>query len=213
MNIIFDCDGVIRSASWEGLHRAYLALCEYEKRDSENFFSNLEGFKKWWDPDWMKNVAALCGSKEAAMRKDIIHSEIFHEVYDPYIHVFHWVERVLTRLTGKHEIALLSSSSMKSLNRSLQEHTQHFSLIVGSENIGADKLKPNPQGVFYILKKLEWGARDTLIIGDMWVDVQAGRNAGLSYTGVVKWGLGEWDALLALEPEFRFEEPEDLLQL
>jgi len=37
-------------------------------------------------------------------------------------------------------------------------------------------------------------------------------NVGIK-TGAVKWGLGDWDELLAYLPDYAFEEYEHLLQI
>ncbi len=41
-------------------------------------------------------------------------------------------------------------------------------------------------------------------------DIKAGKNAGIQ-TGAVRWGLGDWDELLAQNPDYKFEKYKDLL--
>jgi phosphoglycolate phosphatase len=48
--------------------------------------------------------------------------------------------------------------------------------------------KPNPESVFSVLEKLSVAPEDTAFIGDSWVDVETGRNAGLLSVGV-DWGF------------------------
>ena len=202
MIIIFDCDGVLRSASWEGLFKAYLLITKHQNKDYRNFFKNLEEFKKWWNPDWRENNKNL----------GIIDSEdtdkIFYECYEPYAVLSPWVPDIIEKLSQKYTLAMATNASEKSARTSLGKTAEYFSLIAGSEQV--KKLKPDPEGINLILKKLNFLPSEAIMIGDMAVDVMAGKNAGIR-TGVVNWGLGEWKNLQKLKPDYKFGKPGDLL--
>ena len=202
--IIFDCDGVLRSASWEGLFKAYLLIAKYLGKDHRGFFKNINEFKKWWNPDWKENNKALGIIDSEATDK------IFYSCYEPYLALFPWVPDILKKLSRKYTIAMVTNATDKSVRNSLGKMTEHFSLIAGSEHV--KKLKPDPEGVNFILKNLDIHPSEALMIGDMRVDVLAGKNAGTK-VGVVSWGLGEWEDLIKLSPDYKFEKPEDLLSI
>ncbi len=203
MLIIFDFDGVLRFTSWEALFRANIAIAKWAGKDYRDFFRNIEEFKKWWSPDWREN------RRKMGIRINKKGSP-FHKIYDPYVFIFSWVTDVLEELSKTHTLTILSSASEESIKKSLGSRLKYFKLIVGHEQV--KKLKPHPEGINFILKKINIDRSKTLIIGDSYVDVLAGRNAGIK-TGVVSWGLDKWKELLKLKPDYLFENPEDLLSI
>lgn len=202
--IIFDYDGVLRSSSWEGLFKAYIAVAEYFGNDHRIFFRDIAEFKKWWNPDWKKNNKAL----------GIIDHEtkgrIFYGCYEPYVATFPWVPDMLEQLSKKYTLAIATNALAQSVKKSLGKTAEHFSFIAGSECV--KKLKPDPEGINLILKRLNFLPSEAIMIGDMEVDVSAGKSAGTK-VGVVSWGLGELNDLLKLNPNYSFKKPGDLLSL
>lgn len=205
MLIIFDCDGVLRSASWEGMLEAYIAIIKYLGKDHRDFFKNLEEFKKWWDPDWRKNDKKL-----GIVPGESTNSNIFHQYYDPYIYTFPWIPDIVGELEKKHTLTILSSASDNSIKDLMGEAVKYFRLIIGYECV--KKLKPDPEGINLILEKMNISPSETIMIGDTNVDILAGKNAGTK-TGAVTWGLGEKNELLAISPDYLFEKPTDLLSV
>jgi len=203
--IIFDFDGVLRSASWEGVYHGYKKLIEAVGKNSEHFFTDLDSFKKWHDPDWHKNESRILGGEYVPNK---VLNEIFHTAHDPYSKLFPWVSETIDCLAKKYKLAILSSSARTSVKKELCDLSRYFSFIVGGEEV--THLKPDPEGVLFILKEINVFAENTIIIGDMEVDFLAGKRAGIK-TGVVKWGMGDWNKLSSLKPDFLFEKPEELL--
>ncbi|MFA5830563.1 MAG: HAD-IA family hydrolase [Candidatus Paceibacterota bacterium] len=205
--IIFDFDGVLRDASWTHLYEAYGKIIEAAGKDPSLFFADVGSFRKWYDVDWHKNEEKIFGG---TYMPNTLFNKIFHANYDPNIKLFPWVPDTLSYLSNKHKLAILSSSTKESVEKELGELSQVFSFITGAEEV--TKLKPDPEGVFLTLKETDTKPEEAIMIGDMNVDFMAGKNAGIK-TGVVKWGLGDWEELLALGADFLFEQPEELLRL
>ena len=203
--IIFDFDGVLRSASWEGVHHGYKKLIEAVGKNSEHFFTDLDSFKKWHDPDWHKNESRILGG-EYTPNKAL--NKIFHDNCDPYNKLFPWVSETVDRLVKKYKLTILSSSTKTSVKKELCDLSRYFSVVVGGEEV--THLKPDPEGVLFILKETNVSADNAIIIGDMEMDFLAGKRAGIK-TGVVKWGMGDWNKLSSLKADFLFEKPEELL--
>lgn len=209
MIIIFDCDGVLRSTSWTGLFKAYLAIIEAYGKKYTDYFADLESFKLWWNPDWHRNNERM---GIPVYKTDKIDT-IFHEVYDPHIHLFDWVPEILSKLYGKHLLTLLTGSAEGSVRKFLEPKgvDKYFEFIIGCEKVA--RLKPNPDGIYRIIRNFPKFSEDFFImIGDMAVDVQAGKNAGIK-TGAVPWGFGKKEELLSLNPDIFFDTPEELLKI
>lgn len=207
MIIIFDCDGVLRSASWVGLYKAYIKIIEANGKKHTDYFNDMNSFKLWWDPDWHRNNEKLgllaCSTEEA--------NRMFHEIYDSYIHLFEWAPKILRELYRKHLLALLTASAERSVRKFLGGMNKCFEYVIGCERV--KNLKPNPEGVRLIMQKFPDVSEDEFImVGDMAVDIQAGKNAGIK-TGAVSWGLGVKEELLSLNPDIFFDAPEDLLKI
>jgi HAD superfamily hydrolase (TIGR01549 family) len=206
MLIIFDFDGPIHKASWRGLFEAYKAIVRSQKKNYKDFFKNLAEFKKWWSPDWRKNTRKL-GIRSQDLDKAHWY---FYEIYNSYAYLFPWLSGILKELRHRHQLALVTNRHRESAEKILGSLKGHFSFLVGAEDV--KKLKPSPEGIMIILRKSCINPEDALIIGDMPDDILAGKAAGIK-TGAVKWGLGDWDELMAYLPDYSFEKPEHLLQI
>jgi len=202
MLLIFDCDGVLRSISWNALINAYIAIIKDFGMDWQDFFSDIEEFKKWWNVDWHKNAEKL------GITNDKMQNSAFHKYYDPEIYIFKWVENTVKQLDKRHYLAILSASTESSIRRFLgRKIIKYFPIIVGQEQVS--KLKPDPEGINLILSKTGFQQSEVLMIGDMPEDILAGKNAGVKTAGVL-WGLGEKEELLKANPDYLYEKPSDL---
>jgi len=207
MIIIFDCDGVLRSASWEGLYKAYIKIAEATGKKHTDYFDSIESFKLWWNPDWHKNNERL---GLPPWKTEVIDA-IFHKVHDPHIHLFDWAPKILRELYRRHLLTLLTGSAKHSVRKFLGGMNKYFEYVIGCERV--KKLKPDPEGVQLIMQKFPDVSEDEFImVGDMTVDIQAGKNAGIK-TGAVSWGFGKKEELLSLNPDIFFDTPEDLLKI
>jgi phosphoglycolate phosphatase-like HAD superfamily hydrolase len=207
--IIFDCDGTLRSASWDGLMAAYIEIIKSKGKNPRDFFTDLTTFKVWFDMNWHKNVEKIDGVPDV---EDPELNSLFHKHYDPYVKLFPWTEGLLKVLSKKYHLAILSASSVQSLKKELGDVARFFdpNLIVGAETV--KKLKPHPEGLQYILEYLQIKPEHALIIGDAPPDYEAGVSAGI-WTGMVGWGLCELDSLRLLDAEMHFEHPSELFLL
>lgn len=204
MLVIFDLDGPLVKASWRGLFESYKGVVEAGGKDWREYFRNFREFKEWWSPDWRQNDRnlGLATGKE--------YDRIFYEIYNKYAYLFHWVPAVVSELAKKHSLAIFTNRHRYDANKFIAPIKKHFKFIIGGEDV--KNLKPHPEGIYLILQKTGEKKENTLIIGDMPHDLMAGRVAGIK-TGVVKWGLGKWKDLLALKPDYKFENYKDLLKI
>ncbi len=149
--------------------------------------------------------------------KDNQHLQEFHRSFqfknlaltNPYPNTL----RVLTQLKkDKYKIGAVSSrSNTKSLTLSL-EHAgllNFFDVIVSAED--TENIKPHPDPILYALKHLNSESSSTVMIGDSYVDVASGKNAGTKTVRVLT-GF-HMNNLNNPKPDFIIDDIGDLLNL
>lgn len=209
MLIIFDFDGVLFPAIWDKPFKAYVAVLKSIGKDYRDFFGDIPEFKKSWNPDWREN------NQKLGIKDSVDTNRIFYETYNYGLQIFPWAENAILNLSSRHELAMLTSRNRQEIEKLIGSLAIYFWPLVSSDSVV--KLKPDPEGVNLILSKTKVLKEQVLIIGDLTVDILAGKAAGIK-TGAVKWGLGGddeegWKAILDLNPDYLFEKPEDLLRL
>ncbi len=82
------------------------------------------------------------------------------------------------------EMSIASSRSRESLLEFCKDNdiAKYFSLILGAEDV--TRAKPNPEPVLITLNRLKQEADQTIVIGDMPVDIAMGNGAGCRTVGV-----------------------------
>lgn len=98
-------------------------------------------------------------------------------------------------------MAVASSRSSQSLHEMLRELgiADLMSWVVGAEDVANPK--PSPDPVLLILKQSGVSAKETLIVGDMPVDILMGQAAGTATCGVT-YGNSTKQKLNAVKPSF-----------
>jgi phosphoglycolate phosphatase len=86
----------------------------------------------------------------------------------------------------------------------------HFSYILGADDV--KEAKPKPEPVLKTLAEMNFDAGETLVVGDMAVDIQMGANAGAKTCGVT-WGNGTRDELKKVGATFIIDRMEDLIEI
>ena len=84
-----------------------------------------------------------------------------------------------------------------------------FSVI--RADTGASPVKPDPAGLFDILRETGTSAADALYVGDTQVDVQTGKNAGVEAAAVL-WGYRDRETLEKEAPAYLIASPAELLR-
>lgn len=83
----------------------------------------------------------------------------------------------LRKLQRMYKIAIFSRNSSKAISAFMQRNNFNPDLVVGREDVG--RLKPDPEGVSIILKKLGFTSSETLLVGDTWHDLLVAKSAGV----------------------------------
>lgn len=111
------------------------------------------------------------------------------------IRLFPEVRETLTALNEKGcRMAIATSRSLESLMEltEMLGIREFFSYFLGGDNV--KRGKPDPESVYIILSECRWLPENTMMTGDMPVDIMMGKNAGL-YTCGVTYGNGREVAL------------------
>ena len=128
--------------------------------------------------------------------------------------LFPQVKETLSRL---HERVYAMTVASSRLSRSLLEFlremgvAEYFSYVLGADNVS--QAKPHPEPVLKTLEALGFAAEETLVVGDMPVDILMGKGAGARTCGVT-YGNASREALAAAGPDWiidTFSELPDIL--
>ena len=121
---------------------------------------------------------------------------------------------VVETLSVLHQIGFtLTIASSRSRN-SLMELTRnmgiadYISYILGADDV--KEAKPKPEPVLKTLAEMPYDASQTLVVGDMAVDIQMGANAGTKTCGVT-WGNGTKDELVQAGADYIIDNIEELI--
>lgn len=85
-----------------------------------------------------------------------------------------------------------------------------IALMVGADDV--ENAKPHPEPVLKTLEATHFWAEETLVVGDMAVDILMGANAGAKTCGVT-WGNGSREELLDAGADFVIDRMEELVGL
>ncbi|NYZ79603.1 HAD-IA family hydrolase [Candidatus Micrarchaeota archaeon] len=203
--VLFDWDGTLYDSIdtsfkiYEELFKKYANLnltCDYFRK---TFIVNYHQYylmhgipeSKWGEVDnhWLKR---------------------FHEM-EKDIHLFPGVKELLGRLKEKGmRIGLVSNGTGGRIKKEMDKNgiREYFDAVITDDEI--KDFKPNPVGVREALKVIHVDAKDSLYVGDMAEDVQAGRNAGTS-TAAVTWGAHSLDRLKPAKPDYILDSVCELL--
>ena len=95
------------------------------------------------------------------------------------------VKKTLSSLRGKGYVLTVASSRMsKSLNGFLTDMgiSEYITYVLGADNV--TKAKPDPEPVLKTMSDLGFSPEETLVVGDMPVDILMGKSAGALTCGV-----------------------------
>ena len=127
--------------------------------------------------------------------------------------LFPGVGEAISRLKQKGiTMSVASSRSSRSLNEFLFQMgiAEHMSYVLGADMV--DKAKPHPEPVLKTLAALQIPASQTLVVGDMPVDILMGKAAGAMTCGVT-WGNATKDDLQEAGADYIIDDISELLKI
>lgn len=105
------------------------------------------------------------------------------------VKLFSHSSEVLSELAAKHQLALFTSRwNVVPTLEALGININLFGAIVDAEMV--EKGKPDPEGIYTILKTLDVLPSEAVMVGDAGVDIIAAKSAGLAATVGITHGFG-----------------------
>lgn len=126
---------------------------------------------------------------------------------------FPGVIKTLTTLKEQgFTLTIASSRSRASLSELTQDMglAECISYLIGADDV--KKAKPEPEPVLNTLAALHFNAAETLVVGDMAVDMLMGNHAGTKTCGVT-WGNGTREELQQAGADFIIDRMEELVEI
>jgi phosphoglycolate phosphatase len=108
-------------------------------------------------------------------------------------------------------LTIASSRSHNSLTELTRDMgiADYISYLIGADDV--KEAKPKPEPVLKTLTAMHFEANETLMVGDMAVDILMGANAGTKTCGVT-WGNGSREALKEAGADFIIDRMEELIE-
>lgn len=122
---------------------------------------------------------------------------------------FHAIRPVLRELSKNHPLIVISSNDSPTIKEALRlyDFDGIFNDILGSDFMLSKKDK-----ILHVIRKYSVTLQDIYYIGDTTGDIKEGKQAGVQTVGVT-WGWHSKELMVASQPDYLFDKPEDLLKL
>ncbi len=112
------------------------------------------------------------------------------------------VRETLQRIRAAGGVSCIISNKPEPITRKMVvelDIAEYFLEVIGPESL--KHMKPDPEGLVDCMKKAGRGPKETIMIGDSYTDIQAGRAAGTLTCGVL-YGIGDRQKLLDEQADF-----------
>jgi len=119
------------------------------------------------------------------------------------------MQPVLAKLQENNILLVISSNDSASINDALKLYS--FDGIF-QEVLGSDFMLSKKEKILYAIKKYQVMPSDIYYIGDTIGDIKEGKQAGVKTVGVT-WGWHDKIKMAASNPDYLFDDPQELLQL
>ena len=191
-------------AKQETMRRMGLAIADEQTCAETIGLSAKSGFKKIY-PELSDEMLDLCVQNYRKIfddTKEKIPPTLFVDMVD-----------TLNKLKDKGIVCTIATSrNGKSLREFLDKMniTNLFSYLLAAED--TTLLKPNAEPVIKTLNDLSYSTEQTVVIGDMPIDILMGKNAGV-YTCGVTYGNSDRDSLLEAGADYVIDGISELLDI
>ncbi len=122
---------------------------------------------------------------------------------------FDAIRPVLRELAKNHPLIVISSNDSPTIKEALRLY--HFDGIF-DDILGSDFMLSKKDKILHVIRKYSVTLQDIYYIGDTTGDIKEGKQAGVQTVGVT-WGWHSKELMVASQPDYLFDKPEDLLKL
>jgi len=137
----------------------------------------------------------------------------FNKYKDSESKIFKGVDELIAKIYNKKlKLAILTNNKSQYAEEVLEKFnlTKYFDTIIGFNDVS--EVKPSPEGIQIILKKWNLKPTDTIFIGDMTTDIEAGKAAKVKMICVAS-GLAKKETLTEHQPDILVDNTEQLIKL
>ena len=232
--IIFDFDGTLGDTRRNIVKTMQMTIAELhlpyrsEEECATTIGLPLYGCFETLFPELQKEEAQLNGQQENVCispaetqeKKNIIQTcaDTYRRIFKENLQMlkpqpFPGVIETLSKLSEQgHVLTIASSRSHASLVELTYDMgiAAHISYLIGADDV--KEAKPSPEPVLNTLKATNFEASQTLVVGDMAVDILMGANAGAKTCGVT-WGNGTREELEQAGADYIINCMEELIEV
>ncbi|NHK32921.1 MAG: HAD-IA family hydrolase [Asgard group archaeon] len=223
--IIFDLDGVIyditeaiKKAVDDGIEKYQL---ENINRDNvmEEIAHLIEEIQNYPVPKILLNSFELLQVKFLEglsffkkLRIAIFLFNQFNKYKEDESTIFKGIDDLISKLAKNVKLAILTNNKSQYAEEVLEKFnlTKYFGTIIGFNEVS--DVKPSPEGILKILDTWKIKPSETIFIGDMSTDIEAGKSANVKMVCVAS-GLAKRETLLEHNPDILVDNTDQLIKL
>jgi pyrophosphatase PpaX len=135
------------------------------------------------------------------------------EKHDEYVTEFEGVYDTITKLKNegyKLGIVTTKRSEVANMGLKLAKLEPFFENVITFDDV--ENVKPDPEPIYKALDFFGSSPEETMMVGDNYHDIEAGKNAGTLTVGVA-WSLKGKDFLQSYHPDYMLDTMDDLLHI
>jgi phosphoglycolate phosphatase len=199
---LFDFDGVLA----DSLDVYEKTVTDCLKGIKQPLIHNREEFLELFEDNFYESLKKKGVDLDVFMKAS---EDILARVKIKDMKPFPDVAPVIEELHKKHCLIVVSSNDYASIKEALEYYNYdgYFRDILGSDFMFSKKEK-----ILYAAKKYETALENIYYIGDTTGDIKEGKQAGIKTVGVT-WGWHSKEKMAAAQPDYLFDQPQELLQL
>ncbi|MHA1131238.1 MAG: HAD family hydrolase, partial [Candidatus Helarchaeota archaeon] len=145
-------------------------------------------------------VEYLEGRKFLEKAEIVFYAYTLYKEYTEQCTLFMGVPELLRELKSKYKVAIVTSGSRADTIELLEKFniSQYIDAFISADDV--EHTKPDPEGINKILGELQVSPDEAIYVGDLVLDIKAGKNAGVK-TIAVTTGLVQRNILEAEAPD------------
>ena len=162
-------------------------------------------------PSLMETFSSIDEEKAEEMIE--VYQTFNKQNHDLLVKEFNGVHETINALKEsgyKLGVVTTKKSDVVGMGLSLTNLTPFFDAVITYNDV--TKIKPDPEPIYKALDALGSHPQETVMVGDNYHDILAGKNAGTKTAGV-SWSLKGKDYLQRFEPDYMLDSMGDLLRL
>ncbi|MFX1428441.1 MAG: HAD family hydrolase, partial [Promethearchaeota archaeon] len=137
----------------------------------------------------------------------------FNKYKDAESSIYKGIDGLIKKIYDrKLKLAILTNNKSQYAEEVLEKFnlTKFFDIIIGFNEVS--EVKPSPEGILKIIEMWKIKPSETIFIGDMTTDVDAGKSAEVKMICVAS-GLAKKESLLEHDPDILVENTQELVNL